>query len=199
MPKETFYHLNAEKREKIEKAIQNELGRTSFEKASVSRIIKEAHIPRGSFYQYFEDKEDAIQYIIKNYLQLEKVTIKRILIETKGNLFETAIKIFDYMTTEMMEKGKLNLYNNIIQELKKNNISLFLLLNKKEEREQIDKLIDQSILNINEKEDLIYILKILSSITRTATANVTTGKMQKEQARKELIIQIKILKRGMEK
>lgn len=199
MPKETFYHLNAEKREKIEKAIQNELGRTSFEKASVSRIIKEAHIPRGSFYQYFEDKEDAIQYIIKNYLQLEKVTIKRILIETKGNLFETAIKIFDYMTTEMMEKGKINLYNNIIQELKKNNISLFLLLNKKEEREQIDKLIDQSILNINEKEDLIYILKILSIITRTATANVTTGKMQKEQARKELIIQIKILKRGMEK
>ncbi len=199
MPKETFYHLNVEKREKIEKAIQNELGRTSFEKASVSRIIKEAHIPRGSFYQYFEDKEDAIQYIIKNYLQLEKVTIKRILIETKGNLFETAIKIFDYMTTEMMEKGKINLYNNIIQELKKNNISLFLLLNKKEEREQIDKLIDQSILNINEKEDLIYILKILSIITRTAIANVTTGKMQKEQAMKELIIQIKILKRGMEK
>lgn len=199
MPKETFYHLNVEKREKIEKAIQNELGRTSFEKASVSRIIKEANIPRGSFYQYFEDKEDAIQYIIKNYLQLEKVTIKRILIETKGNLFETAIKIFDYMTTEMMEKGKINLYNNIIQELKKNNISLFLLLNKKEEKEQIDKLIDQSILNINEKEDLIDILKILSIITRTATANVTTGKMQKEQARKELIIQIKILKRGMEK
>ena len=65
MPKETFYNLNEEKKEKIEKAIINEFSRNSFEKASISNIIEEAKIPRGSFYQYFDDKEDAVKYIIE--------------------------------------------------------------------------------------------------------------------------------------
>ena len=53
MPKSTFYNLSKEKREKIEAAIKNEFGRNSFSKASISNIIQEANIPRGSFYQYF--------------------------------------------------------------------------------------------------------------------------------------------------
>ena len=65
MPKSTFFNLSPEKREKIEKAIENEFGRTTFEKASISNIIENAKIPRGSFYQYFEDKEDAIKYIVQ--------------------------------------------------------------------------------------------------------------------------------------
>ena len=61
MPKSTFYNLNNEKREKIEKALKNEFTRNTFEKASISNIIEEAQIPRGSFYQYFEDKEDGLK------------------------------------------------------------------------------------------------------------------------------------------
>ena len=72
MPKDTFYHLNIQKRERIEKALEKEFSRTSFEKASISKIIKEANIPRGSFYQYFEDKEDAIQYMVEKYFKRNK-------------------------------------------------------------------------------------------------------------------------------
>ena len=60
MPTKTFFNLREEKRQRIEKALINEFSKSSFEQASITNIIKEANIPRGSFYQYFVDKKDAI-------------------------------------------------------------------------------------------------------------------------------------------
>ena len=151
MPKETFYHLSNEKRQKIEKALEKEFGRTSFEKASISGIIEEASIPRGSFYQYFENKEDAIKYIVKKYMLLEKETIKKILIKMKGDIFKASIEIFNYMILGMQENLKFNLYKNIMQELKKNNINLFNNIEEEEELQEINELIDLTILNMKNK------------------------------------------------
>lgn len=199
MPKETFFHLSQFKKEKIEKALEKEFGRTSFEKASISKIILDAQIPRGSFYQYFEDKEDAITYITKKYILLEKETMKTILLQTEGNIFEASLKIFDYMTSEIHQNVKINLYRNIMQELKKNNINLFNSIEESREVQEVNALIDVSILNIKEQEEVKLILKIISTITRTASINVCTGSMTSDEARKELEKQIEILKRGMVK
>lgn len=198
MPKETFYHLNTEKREKVERAIENEFGRTTLEKASISKIIQEAQIPRGSFYQYFEDKEDAIKYIIKKYILLEKETMKRILTQTQGNIFDATLKNFDYMASELEGNPKINLYKNIMQELKKNNINLFNNIEEKEIKE-VHELIDTSILNIREKNELKDMIKIISIVTRTANINVCSGNISIQEARAELEKQIEILKRGMAK
>ena len=67
MPKETFYRLPDEKRERIMAAAEREFLENSFEAASINRIIKEAAIPRGSFYQYFEDKKDIFLYIVSTH------------------------------------------------------------------------------------------------------------------------------------
>lgn len=199
MPKETFYHLSSEKRGKIEKALENEFGRTSFEKASISNIIEEAKIPRGSFYQYFEDKEDAIKYIMKKYMLLEKETMKKILIRTNGNIFEASLQIYDYMTSQVQGSLKINLQKNIMQELKKNNINIFNSLEENEKIEEINQLVDISILNLKEEKELKHIMRIISAITRTASINVISRNMSIEEAREELEKQIEILKRGMEK
>ena len=153
MPKSTFFNLSPEKREKIEKAIENEFGRTTFEKASISNIIETAKIPRGSFYQYFEDKEDSIKYIVQKYMKKEKEKIKNILIEVDGNIFDATIEIFEYMIESVKEKDKFNLYRNILEELKKNNINIF-----QEEKKQknIEEIINMEILNIKGKEDIKY-------------------------------------------
>ena len=87
MPFETFFNLNSEKRDKIEKAIESEFGKNSFEKVSISNIIEKAEIPRGSFYQYFEDKEDAIKYIVSKYIEMENKYVIKILKETNGDVF----------------------------------------------------------------------------------------------------------------
>ena len=194
MPKSTFFNLSSEKREKIEKAIENEFGRTTFEKASISNIIENAKIPRGSFYQYFEDKEDAIKYIVKKYMKKEKEKIRNILIEVDGNIFDATIEIFEYMIESVKEKDKFNLYRNILEELKKNNINIF-----QEEKQQrnIEEIINMEILNINSKEDIRYMLKIVSAMARTISIEVITGKISKEKGKENLIKELEILKRGM--
>lgn len=194
MPKSTFFNLSPEKREKIEKAIENEFGRTTFEKASISNIIETAKIPRGSFYQYFEDKEDSIKYIVQKYMKKEKEKIKNILIEVDGNIFDATIEIFEYMIESVKEKDKFNLYRNILEELKKNNINIF-----QEEKKQknIEEIINMEILNIKGKEDIKYILKIVSAMARTISVEVITGKISKEEGKENLIKELEILKRGM--
>lgn len=194
MPKATFFNLNNTKRENIEKAIEEEFGRTTFEKASISSIIEKAKIPRGSFYQYFEDKEDAIKYIVQKYMEKEKEKIRKLLIEANGNIFKATIKIFEYMIESVKEKDQFNLYRNIMEELKKNNINIF-----QEEKKQgnIEEIIDIEILNIESEEDIKYMLKIISVIARTISIEVISGKITKQEGRDNLIKELEILKRGM--
>ncbi len=65
MPKETFFNLPEEKRLSIEKAAIDEFVEYNFNSASINRIIEKCGIPKGSFYQYFEDKKDLYKHILK--------------------------------------------------------------------------------------------------------------------------------------
>ena len=67
MPKDTFYRLPEEKRQRLKRAIIGELARVPFAEVSINRIIQTAEIPRGSFYQYFSGKEDALFYVLQEY------------------------------------------------------------------------------------------------------------------------------------
>ncbi|WP_202710740.1 TetR/AcrR family transcriptional regulator [Sporosalibacterium faouarense] len=64
MPTETFFNLPEEKRERILNAAIDEFSQQSIKNSSVSKIIKNAGIPRGSFYQYFSDIKDFYKYIL---------------------------------------------------------------------------------------------------------------------------------------
>ena len=196
MPKITFFNLNDEKKQKIEKAIKNEFSREGFEKASISNIIEEAKIPRGSFYQYFEDKEDAVKYIIDKYAKKEKEMMQNFTIKNNGNIFDMSIDIFEYIVKKVEDKKEWILYKSILSELKKNNISI---LGEKEEERDFGKNINYQILNIKEKDDLKYMIRILMTITRSASLEVLANRKSKEESKEELIKQIEILKRGMYK
>lgn len=73
MPSKTFINLEAEKRERIVDATVFEFASKPYEQVMISDIIKKAKIPRGSFYQYFIDKEDLYIYII-GVIKQEKMT-----------------------------------------------------------------------------------------------------------------------------
>ncbi len=199
MPKDTFFHLKEEKREKIEKALINEFSKGSLEKASISNIVAEAKIPRGSFYQYFENKEDAIKYVVHKYSKIEKNKLSDFLEETNGDIFEASLKIYDYMVEKATDNEKLKLITNILQELRKNNINIFDKQEDEKEREIINKKINQELLKIEEPDDLEYIMKILGTITRNIAIETMKGKVPKEEGRYALKREIEILKKGMQK
>ncbi len=64
MPKSTFFNLPEEKRSAIEAAAIREFRDQSFGGASINRIVAHSGISKGSFYQYFEDKEDVYFHIM---------------------------------------------------------------------------------------------------------------------------------------
>lgn len=74
MPTETFLRLPAEKQERIVQAAMEEFARASFAHASINQIVKASAISRGSFYQYFTDKEDIYQYIL-SLIRAEKLDV----------------------------------------------------------------------------------------------------------------------------
>ena len=64
MPKQTFLNLPPEKREQIVNAAVEEFAVNGLENASTNRIIAQSGISKGSFYQYFEDKQHVFDYLV---------------------------------------------------------------------------------------------------------------------------------------
>lgn len=90
MPKKTFYNLNEEKRQKIFKADVREFATRKFSEASLNQIVKAAKIPWGSFYQYFDDKEDLYLYVIEEISKYKWDALKQVGVEdVDGDFFDT--------------------------------------------------------------------------------------------------------------
>lgn len=196
MPKDTFFNLNSEKRKKIEEAILEEFSKTPIEKASISNIITNANIPRGSFYQYFEDKEDAIKYIIENFIETEQKKMCEILKSTNGNIFDASLSIFDHIIERAMIPEKLKLYKNIFSELRRNNTNFFKV--KKENlKNNVELCINKEMFKFENDEELYSFLEIVNCITRIAILDVVSKRKADKEAKENLKRQLDMLKFGV--
>ena len=192
MPKSTFYNLNEEKREKIKKALKNEFTKHTFEKASISNIIEEAKIPRGSFYQYFEDKEDALKYIIEDFVNDEKEKIKELLIQNKGDIFLTTLDLYSYFVDKNYHEKEVKLFQNIINKLRNENVNIYKNIKLKKftdlkDNEKRNCYINTSLLAIENEEDIQYMLRILTCILRAEIMDVMQKKVSKEKRKRRII------------
>lgn len=95
MPTSTFFRLPEEKRQRLIDAAWEEFTRTSFADASINWIIHEARIPRGSFYQYFADKEDLFWHLLSGVQEHISNVFHKTLNETGGDLFSVTVRVFD--------------------------------------------------------------------------------------------------------
>ncbi|MDO9536149.1 MAG: TetR/AcrR family transcriptional regulator [Bacillota bacterium] len=94
MPKNTFFNLTEEKKKRIFNAAILEFSTRRFSEASINQIVKNADISRGSFYQYFNDKEDIYLYIITE-LGKEKLELfeEALNLNTDLDFFESYLHI----------------------------------------------------------------------------------------------------------
>lgn len=104
MPKSTFYNLNDEKKGRIFDAALQEFSIRTFSQASLNQIIKNAGIPKGSFYQYFDNKEDLYLYMME-VASKEKIELFNQVQEMKpeADVFEVIMNT----TREFLERGKV--------------------------------------------------------------------------------------------
>ena len=92
MPTKTFFNLPKEKKLRILKAGKKEFSRVPLEKAVIANIAKDASIPRGSFYQYFNSLEDLFSYVIEYMYGFNKKRFEECLKENNNNIYD-ALKV----------------------------------------------------------------------------------------------------------
>ena len=88
MPTQTFTKLPEEKKKRIFTAIYEELKRAPFPEMSINQVIKNAGISRGSFYQYFDNKEDLYQFIIGRMSEEKRAIYQETQERMKEGFFE---------------------------------------------------------------------------------------------------------------
>ncbi|MCP3101602.1 TetR/AcrR family transcriptional regulator [Myxococcus sp. K15C18031901] len=64
MPRSTFFNLPEERRNRLVREAITEFAERAYVEASLSQIAVRARIPKGSFYQYFEDKLDLYRWLL---------------------------------------------------------------------------------------------------------------------------------------
>ena len=113
MPRDTFFNLPDEKRQKIMAAAVDQFSKFHYSHVTIDRIVRAAEIPKGSFYQYFENKDDLYIYLFTEVG------------DTKLEIFESIrkriplISFKEYMWEYIMALKKLELSNDQMPRLKR--------------------------------------------------------------------------------
>lgn len=200
MPKETFLKLSKEKQQKVINAAKKEFARAPIENVSIKNIVEEADIARGSFYQYFESKEDLLIYILRENSEKLNTKLKDKVKETNGDIFKLYIFLYDSMTEEFTNNPDQELFKQIFINLKSSDENVFDLVRKTKPQDIIEyyEQIDKNNLKIENHEDLVIICDMLNVITRRALIKNFKNK-SKEDCRKMFLKEIEYLKYGIEK
>lgn len=117
MPTSTFYNLPEDKKNRVINAAIDEFIRVENGEVIIKNIINQAGIPRGSFYQYFESREDLVDYIMKNRMFKDEQDFVKKIQEANGDIL-VAFESFFVNTVSGKNQGRLVLEKKIIEYVK---------------------------------------------------------------------------------
>jgi AcrR family transcriptional regulator len=203
MPKQTFFHLAKDKQDTLIQSAKEEFSRVPLHEASIANIIKNAGIPRGSFYQYFEDKEDLFFYLLNQLAQKNQERFISILKEKNGDLFETFIDNFQFMVKSHRNAEHKNFFKNVFLNMnykQENTLANNIYMeNQKNQYLSMINLINREKLNIQDERELHHVMKIISAVTFQNLIQVFVKDSTDEEALRNYLEQIELLKRGLQK
>ena len=104
---ETFRRLPEEKRSRFLDAAWAEFTRVPMEAVSINQIVQKAGVPRGSFYQYFGDKEDLFLYLMEGVGDHYIREYRKIIQLAEGDIFRAQQMAFDGFTSERLQEDPL--------------------------------------------------------------------------------------------
>lgn len=113
MPSETFFRLPESKQERIIAAIKDEIARAPYESFAIGNILRSCSISRGSFYQYFHNKEDIYLYLISGYQKQIILHMIETLENNGGNFFDMLEGTFRYAVRMMCYKDSKAFRHNL--------------------------------------------------------------------------------------
>lgn len=198
MPKLTFYNLSIEKQQHLIDIAKEEFSNASLSDASIANIVKAAGISRGSFYQYFEGKEDLYFYLLNGYTA-ERKKIFRDILETKnGDLFQA---MSEFYQTTVKEEELLDFKRNVLLNMTEQVETKFIKIVDEEESEEefrrISSLIDKNKLNSSDNKELYHLLKIIMSVTIRNWIEYFAKNLTVEESIANYELELKLLGTGL--
>lgn len=203
MPKPTFLNLSKEKQELLIKAAKKEFSRVPLYEASISNIIKDAKIPRGSFYQYFDDKEDVFFFLLDEYSKRNYDVFKSILRMNNGDLFESYVDWFKSILILFEEPENRQYFKNALLNMNYR-VEQSFTQNMYEERvksrfSEVIGLINSDNLNITNEEEIYHIIKMMMAVTFQNLVHVFAKELATSESMKTFSLEINLLKKGFYK
>ena len=206
MPKQTFYKLPQEKQERILAAAKREFTQVRYSDVSINQIVREAGIPRGSFYQYFEDKKDIFLYFLKDYKKEILGGFSQCIRTLSGNFFaalDVFVTGFIEETYREPERGfRIIVSEPWIFELIWNDMLKQKTLDEDvcRLREEDRIVIDWSHLDLEDQEEVDIFVHILGAVIHDTLCDIFLGnEMPLEEAEKIFHERLGSLRRHYEK
>ena len=199
MPTATFYHLPKEKREKLMDAIYAEILRVPYEKISINQIVQTAGISRGSFYQYFQDKDDMLQMMLGSFYEKLRTMCELSLKKHNGDPFGVISDGLDLFCWVCEKEELRRLYQHLLSGLKiiDDRFNCQRMGLPCEEKSDIVSLIDLSALDIRNETDLYDMAEMLLDLLKWAFSELMAHPEKKETIRARFHNKLRILRLGM--
>ena len=204
MPKLTFFNLPEMKRNKLIRAAEAEFSRVPLSQASISNIVKAAEITRGSFYQYFENKEDAYYFLLEEQWNKRQDKFIASLNKYNGDIFEAFKELFQLMLEEKKTEDGYNFLKNALLNVTHEIEDVFTRIFDEKQIDtnrlkEITPLINKECLNISGEDEFYHIIQIITSVTFRNLVEKYSRNMSKEEALENFIIEMNLLKKGLYK
>lgn len=167
MPSNTFLNLPEDKQTRLMDAASWEFSAKPFNEVSINKIIQDAGIPRGSFYMYFQDKEDLFRYLVHGYVEQLLMVLEELLLRERGDIFAALRLLFDYVWEKREEQalGGMGAMSAIISRnggMQRG--ALLDLLDSGAVLERLRQSVNPELLDLRREGDLGQMLAILLSV-----------------------------------
>ena len=167
MPSNTFLNLPEDKQTRLMDAASREFSAKPYNEASINKIIQEAGIPRGSFYMYFQDKEELFRYLVRGYVEQRLMVLEEALLREGGDVFAAMRALCDYVWEKREERalGGMGAMSAIISRnggMQRG--ALLDLLDSGEALERLRQSVNPALLDLRREEDLDDLLAVLLSV-----------------------------------
>ena len=200
MIKSTFYNLPDAKRQRVIDAIVVECSNTEDEKVSINRIIKRANISRGSFYQYFDDKVDLVEVLLKSFVDRVLVGVNKAFDASQGDIFETFGALLDIIVACGNDPVRHVVLKRLMRNLRVNNDLISDYMTNRfrgiDEFKDCCKHFNRSNLRFQSDEDLELMAQMLTGMLKNALFNYYVAEADYEQVKQRYLKKIQIVRQG---
>ena len=196
MPRELFNSLSQEKKNRIFAAAKIEFIRHSYDEVSINRVIKAARISRGSFYLYFENKQDLYFFVLNENKKIILDKLERSLL-CNHTLFQIAEDLYNFVTS-FVKTAEQKFFERVFENFSPAILDYYIINIRKNEnlRFNFKNLGDYDLLDINTPQDLTLMLELVLQVTVYTIADVYFDKISVENGRANLIKKLNILKKA---